>query len=170
MSSAGDEMVDSTDFAQVLNEAADIAQSVSQDLTTAHLLLALFTVENRAQLLLKERGIDEDVLLEAMTAAPREDDGLIRELRDRTREIARNCGCTEADSLHALIAATRVRCAAQELLQTVGLDLTALRNTALSYYLSGRMPRKLQLGRAAPLRPVGTRFSAAPSATVAVER
>ena len=167
-------MVDSTDFAQVLNEAADIAQSVSQDLTTAHLLLALFTVENRAQLLLKERGIDEDVLLEAMTAAPREDDGLLGELRERTREIARTCGCTEADSLHALIAATRVRCAAQELLQTVGLDLTALRNTALSYYLSGRMPRKLQLGRAAPSRPAGGRASAPPvrtsSAAVALER
>ena len=167
-------MVDSTDFAQVLIEAADIAQSVSQDLTTAHLLLALFTVENRAQLLLKERGIDEDILLDAMTAAPREDDGLLRELRERTREIARGCGCVEADSLHALIAATRVRCAAQELLLTVGLDLTTLRNTALSYYLSGRMPRKLQLGRPGPGRPGTLRPAAGAtrgsSAAVAVER
>jgi ATP-dependent Clp protease ATP-binding subunit ClpC len=167
-------MVDSTDFARVLAEAADIAQSVSQDLTTAHVLLALFTVENRAQLLLKERGIDEDVLLEAMTAAPREEDGLVRELRERTREIARSCGCAEADSLHALIASTRVRCAAQELLLTVGLDLTALRNTAFSYYLSGRMPRKLRLGRVEPFRPAGRRASPAPvaasSVTLAVER
>jgi ATP-dependent Clp protease ATP-binding subunit ClpC len=164
-------MVDSTDFAQVLAEAQDIAQSVSQDLTTVHVLLALFTVENRAQLLLHERGIDEDVLLQAMTAAPHEEDGLIRELRERTREIARSCGCAEADSLHALIATTRIRCAAQDLLLKVGLDLTSLRNTAFSYYLSGRMPRRLQLGRAAPLRPVGNRFSAAaPSGTVAVER
>lgn len=167
-------MVDSTDFAQVLAEATDIAQSVSQDLTTAHLLLALFTVENRAQLLLKERGIDEDVLLEAMTCAPREDDGLVRELRERTREIARSCGCPEADSLHALIAVTRVRCAAQDLLQTVGLDLTALRNTAFSYYLSGRMPRKLQLGRSGPARPGPARAFPAPlpvsSAAVAIER
>ena len=167
-------MVDSTDFAQVLAEAQDIAQSVSQNLTTAHVLLALFTVENRAQLLLHERGIDEDVLLQAMTAAPQEEEGLVRELRERAREIAHGCGCAEADSLHALIATTRVRCAAQELLLKVGLDLTSLRNTALSYYLSGSMPRKLRLGRAAPLRPVGTRFStsasAAPSATVALER
>src|SRR5262249_58646438 len=29
-----------------------------------------------------------------------------------------------------------------------GLDLNATRNTALSYYLSGSMPRRLQLGRA----------------------
>lgn len=145
-------MVDSTDFAQVLAEADDIANAVSQKLTSAHLLLALFTVENRAQLLLKERGIDEDTLLQAMTTAPKEQDGLVRELCERSREIAKSCGSRENDSLHMLIATTRVRCAAQELLNKVGIDLSALRNTALSYYLSGRMPRKLQLGR----QPVAT--------------
>jgi len=41
-------MADSTELAQVLHEANDIAQSVAQKLTSAHLLLALFTVENRA--------------------------------------------------------------------------------------------------------------------------
>jgi len=140
-------MIDGTDFAQVLAEADDIAISVGQKLTSAHLLLALFTVENRAQLLLKERGIDEDRLLAAMTAAPRELDGLTRELCERSREIAKNCGAVETDCLHFLIATTRVRCAAQDLLMRAGLDLTAIRNTALSYQLSGRMPRKLQLKR-----------------------
>src|SRR5262249_17594399 len=141
-------MVDSTDLAQVLAEADDIAQSVGQQLTSAHVLLALFTVENRAQLLLKERGIDEDRLLAMMTAVPQEDEQLLRELCDRSREIARGCGSRETDSLHLLIAATRVRCAAQDLLLRSGLDLNATRNTALSYYLSGSMPRRLQLGRA----------------------
>jgi len=141
-------MIDGTDFAQVLAEADDIAISVGQKLTSAHLLLALFTVENRAQLLLKERGIDEDRLLGVMTAAPRELEGLTRELCERSREIAKNCGALEADCLHFLIATTRVRCAAQDLLMRAGLDLTAIRNTALSYQLSGRMPRKLQLKRA----------------------
>ena len=42
-------MVDASDLAQVLAEADDIAQSVDQKLTTAHVLLALFTIENRAQ-------------------------------------------------------------------------------------------------------------------------
>ena len=143
-------MVDSSDFAQVLTEAEDIAQSVSQKLTSAHVVLALFTVENRAQLLLKERGIDEDRLLGVMQSTPYEADGLLRELFERAREIARQCGSAEADCLHLLIATTRVKCAAQDLLTASGLDLTVLRNTALSYYLSGRMPRKLQLGRGAP--------------------
>src|SRR5688572_13976563 len=134
-------MVDSTDLAQAMTEAEDIARSVSQKLTSAHVLLAMFTVENRAQLLLRERGIDEDLLLAVMTSAPNEPDGLVRELCDRTREIAASCGSKEADCLHMLIAATRVRCAAQDLLARAGLDLTGVRNTALSYYLSGRMPR-----------------------------
>src|SRR5713101_2763138 len=144
-------MIDGTDFAQVLAEADDIAISVGQKLTSAHLLLALFTVENRAQLLLKERGIDEDRLLGVMTAAPRELEGLTRELCERSREIAKNCGALEADCLHFLIATTRVRCAAQDLLMRAGLDLTAIRNTALSYQLSGRMPRKLQMKKAEAL-------------------
>ncbi len=160
-------MVDSSDFAQVLAEAEDIAHSVSQRLTTAHLLLASFTIENRAQMLLKERGIDEDRLLEVMSAAPVEQEGLVRELCERAREIAKSCGSREADCLHLLIATTRVRCAAHELLAKAGVELTGLRNTALSYYLSGRMPRRLQLGRdggPSPQRPVPTRSSAAPPA------
>ncbi len=143
-------MVDSSDFAQVMSEAEDIAKSVNQRLTTAHVLLAMFTVENRAALLLKERGIDEDVLLERLMSAPSEQDGLVRELREKTREIAQSCGSAEADCMHALIGITRVRCAAQDLLFKTGLDLTGLRNTALSYFTSGRMPRRLMLSRELP--------------------
>ncbi len=169
-------MVDSSDFAQVMSEGEDIAQSVHQRLTTAHVLLAMFTVENRAQLLLKERGIDEDVLLELLTQAPSEPEGLIRELRDKAREIAVSCGSTEADCLHALIGMTRVRCSAQDLLFKTGLDLTALRTTALSYFTSGRMPRRLMLQRELPPgvprsptgRPVGAPPLPVPSARTAV--
>jgi ATP-dependent Clp protease ATP-binding subunit ClpC len=166
-------MVDSTELAQVLAEAEDIARAVGQPVTSAHVLLAVFTVENRAQVVLQERGVDEDRLLEAMTQAPREDDGLVRELCARTREIAQNCGSTEADCLHMLIAATRVRCLAQDLLVKTGIDLTALRNVGLSYFLSGRMPRKLQQSRIVPgpaprplaARPVGSPPSPLPAAT-----
>ncbi len=143
-------MVDSTEFAVVLAEAEDIAQSVGQKLTTAHLLLAMYTAENKGQRLLREKGVDEDTLLEAITTAPLEVDGLVRELSEKAREIARGCGSAETDCLHVLIATTRVRCLAQELLSRVGIDLTAIRNTALSYYLGGRMPRKLIAPREVP--------------------
>ncbi|NPC84272.1 ATP-dependent Clp protease ATP-binding subunit, partial [Pyxidicoccus fallax] len=168
-------MVDSTDLAQVLHEANDIAQSVVQRLTSAHVLLALFTVENRAQLLLKERGVDEDSLLQLLTSAPTESDGVVRELREKTREIATSLGSGEADCLHLLIAVTRVRCAANELLQLAGLDLATLRTTAMAFFTSGRMPRFLQTGRAQALghrppvsRPVGAPPSPLPLSAVAV--
>jgi len=169
-------MVESTDLAQVLQEANDIARSVAQKITSAHVLLALFTVENRAQLLLKERGVDEDALLHLLTAAPAEADGHVRELREKAREIATSCGSQEADCLHLLIAVTRVRCVAQELLTQTGLDLATLRTTAVSYFVSGRMPRKLQPGRthvlgarpAVPARPLGAPPSPLPASAVAV--
>ena len=143
-------MVDSTDFAQVMSEAEDIARSVNQRLTTAHILLAMFTIENRGALLLTERGINEDVFLELLTSAPSEPEGLVKELREKSREMAVSVGSAEADCLHALIAMSRVRCAAQDLLFKTGLDLTALRNTALSYFTSGRMPRRFMLQREMP--------------------
>jgi len=168
-------MVDSTDLAQVLHEANDIAQSVAQKLTSAHLLLALFTVENRAQLLLKEKGVDEDSLLERMTAQPSEQDGLVRELCMRAREIAQNSGAREADCMHLLVAFTRLRCAASELMTKAGLHLINLGNTALSYCLDGNMPRRLQPSRGAmtmgmprPTRPLGAPPSAPPASALAV--
>ncbi len=143
-------MIDSSDLAQVMSEAHDIARSVNQPLTTAHVLLAMFTVENRAAMLLREKGIDEDRLLELLTSAPNEPEGLVRELHERAREIAKGCGSAEADCLHALIATTRLKCSAQDLLYKTGIDLTGLRNVALSYFVSGRMPRRLMLSREMP--------------------
>jgi ATP-dependent Clp protease ATP-binding subunit ClpC len=142
--SAGEPLaVDSTELAQVVAEADDIAASVGHPLTTAHLLLAAFTVPNRAQVLLRERRVDEDVLLGLMTRAPKEPEGTARELLDRARDIARGCGSSETDCGHLLIATTRMRCLALDLLARAGVDLSALRNTALSYYLGGHMPRRL---------------------------
>src|SRR5450631_924537 len=136
-------MVDSSDLGQVLAEAEDIARSVGQTLTSAHVVLALFTVDNPGARLLRERGVDEDALLGKMNGAPAESEGTLQEVRARAQDIARHCGSTEVDCLHLLIAVTRVRCAAQTLLAAVRLDLMQLRNTALSYFLSGRMPRNL---------------------------
>jgi len=162
-------MVESSDLALVLSEADDIAQSVSQKPTTAHAVLALFTVDNAGQRLLKERGVDEDRLLALLKAAPVEPDGTLRELRERAREIARACGSREADCLHLLIAVTRLRCSGHELLAGTGLDLTAVRNTALSYFLSGRMPRKLgPRDSRSPARPAPAPVSVPPRAPTTV--
>ncbi|MBE4749188.1 ATP-dependent Clp protease ATP-binding subunit [Corallococcus sp. ZKHCc1 1396] len=168
-------MVDSTDLAQVLHEAHDIARSVAQKPTSAHVLLALFTVENRAQLLLKEKGVDEDALLQLITEAPAEAGSVVNELTARARELASNSRSGEADCLHLLIAIIRKRCAASDLLARTGIDLISLSNTALSYSTSGGVPRRLQPGygqavttRAPVSRPVGAPPSPLPFSTLAL--
>ena len=151
-------VIESMELAQVLAEAEDIATSVNQKLTSAHQLLAFFTVPNRAEILLKERGIDEDKILGIMSGKPREPEGVERELRDRARDVAASVNASEVDCLHLLIAMSRVRsAAAHQLLSACGLQLTSLRNVALSYF-TARMPRRLK-----ELQPVTVR-PAAPAA------
>ncbi|BDG01641.1 AAA family ATPase [Anaeromyxobacter oryzae] len=137
-------VIESMELLQVLAEAEDIARSVNQKLTSAHQLLAFFTVPNRAEVLLKDRGIDEDRILQAMTGAPKEPEGVERDLRERARGVAEGVGADEVDCLHLLIAMSRVRsAAAHQLLGACGLQLASLRNIALSYF-TARMPRRLQ--------------------------
>jgi ATP-dependent Clp protease ATP-binding subunit ClpC len=138
------QVIDSMELAQVLAEAEDIARNVNQKLTSAHQLLALFTVPNRAEMLLRERGVDEDRILLALTGAPREPEGVERDLRERAREVAAGVGAEEVDCLHLLIAMSRVRqSCAYQLLGDCGLPLASLRNVALSYF-TARMPRRLR--------------------------
>ncbi len=153
-------VIDSMELAQVLAEAEDIARNVNQRLTSAHQLLAFFTVPNRAEMLLKERGVDEDRILLAMTSEPEEPEGIERDLRDRARDVAEGLGVEEADCLHLLIAMSRVRgAAAHRLLVSCGVPISTLRNVALSYFTAG-MPRRLQR-----VQPVKAGPAAAPPPT-----
>ena len=84
-------VIESMELVQVLSEAEDISRSVNQKLTSAHQLLAFFTVPNRAELLLRDRGIDEDKVLAAITAAPTEPEGTERdpEIKPVVRNVHR---------------------------------------------------------------------------------
>src|SRR6266851_36364 len=63
---------DSAELAQIAAEAKDIAKNVGEQPSTAHLLLATFTVPGAADVLLRERGCGEDqVLAELAAVAPR---------------------------------------------------------------------------------------------------
>jgi ATP-dependent Clp protease ATP-binding subunit ClpC len=163
-------VIESMELVQVLAEAEDIARSVNQKLTSAHQLLAFFTVPNRAELLLRDRGIDEDKILASMSEKPREPEGIERDLRDRAREVAAGVGAGEVDCLHLLIAMSRVRAsAAHQLLGSCGLHVASLRNVALSYF-TARMPRRLQhfapqpAKVGSPLRPRPATSRSAPEA------
>ncbi|MHB1844211.1 MAG: AAA family ATPase [Deltaproteobacteria bacterium] len=161
---------DASDLAQLYAEAIDIAQNVRQPVTTAHCLLALFTFQNRAELLLRERGVDEDVVLASLAGTPKEAPEVQRSLPEKARELAVRVGSREADCLHLLIALTGMKNAlAYDLLERSGVPISQLRNTALSYYTSG-MPRRLQNVRppARPRPPAYSEASVAPASSASL--
>src|SRR6185436_7193196 len=161
---------DSAELVQIAAEARDIARNVGQPPGTQHLLLATFTVPGPADALLRERGCDEDRVLQELSkgAKPEETAEAFSLALDRARQLASDCGHSEAGGLHLLVALTRLtRSSAAQLLERA-LDLATLRTTALGY-LTGAIPRRregaaiLQTPRAAVVtRNVATQPSAAP--------
>ena len=69
-------------------EAEDIAVSTDHPLSSAHLLLALFSFPNTAQVLLNERHLTEEHILDAIRAFEDEPRRTVDKLRSRSREIA----------------------------------------------------------------------------------
>lgn len=157
----------STELSRAIREAEDIARSSGQSLSTAHLLLALFTFPNRAQLLLKERHIDEDVVLAHMLELPSEPAHAFKRLKERALELAEGSGSREADCLHLLVALLRVReSLAYELLSRTGVSLTSLRNVVVSY-VTNQLPRRfLHVQRAEPFMPSEITLARNPSSDV----
>lgn len=134
-------------LARVFEEARDISQSIGQSTSSVHLLLAFFTVPNSAEILLKERHVDEDIILEVLRKGEREDPAVVRELRAHAERVARMAGSSKIEPLHLLVAMTRGRkTMARTLLARTDIDLAAMRNTAMSY-LTGSLPRRYQNAR-----------------------
>ena len=99
--------------------------------------------------------IDEDRILAAMTGKPKEAEGVLRDLRERSREVAESVGAEEVDCLHLLIAMGTSASAAHQLLGACGLQLSTLRNVALSYFTASATPASRAAARAgAPAQPI----------------
>jgi len=143
---------DSPELSRIAAEALDIAKSAGQAPTTAHLLLATFTVPGAADLLLRERGCDEDRVLDELSRArPPEAPELFAQALERARQLADDCASPSAEGLHLVVALARLsRSAAAALLDRL-VNLASLRTTALGY-LTGSVPRR----RAAQEVRVGT--------------
>src|SRR6266566_8230617 len=94
---------DSPELSRIAAEALDIAKSAGQPPTTTHLLLATFTVPGAADVLLRERGCDEDRVLAELAAAgstPQEPPDFFAQALDRARQLADDCGSEQAEGLH----------------------------------------------------------------------
>src|SRR5262245_39594689 len=91
-------------LARVFHEADEIARATGARTTTAHLLLALFTVKNRAERLLRDRGIDEDKVLDLLPKDGREGKHVFSQITERAAQVAAGCGSREIGCLHLLVA------------------------------------------------------------------
>ncbi|MCA1826684.1 MAG: ATP-dependent Clp protease ATP-binding subunit [Myxococcales bacterium] len=148
---------DSAELAQIAAEAQDIAKNVGQPAGTAHLLLATFTVQGAADVLLRERGFDEDKILAELAAAgnaPQEPPDFFAQALDRARQLADDCGSEQAEGLHLLVALTRLsRSAAAALLEKTAAPVASLRTIALGYLTGPMVRRKVEPGLPPPPTP-----------------
>src|SRR5438270_9544193 len=161
--------LDSAELSQIAAEAQDIAKSVGQPPRTHHLLLATFTVPGPADVLLRERGCDEDRVLAELASlgkAPEEPSASFADALERARQLALDCGNAQAGGLHLLIALTRLsRSTAASLLERTAGPIATLRTTALGY-LTGAIPRRRDVALSAAQTPkaaVVTRQAPQPS-------
>src|SRR6266849_6522942 len=133
---------DSPELSRIAAEALDIAKSAGQAPTTAHLLLATFTVPGAADVLLRERGCDEDRVLDELSRArPPEAPELFAQALERARQLADDCASPSAEGLHLLVALARLSRSAAAVVLDRLVNLASLRTTALGY-LTGSVPRR----------------------------
>ena len=119
-----------------------MAESQDKPLGTIHLLLAFFVLPNSAELLLKERHIDEEMLLDNIGNPFDEPQDAVGDILARAGEISGYGVMRDISALHLLVAITRSHeSVAFRALKSTGINLPALRNTALSY-ISGDMPKR----------------------------
>jgi len=138
-------MKDGAEFGRLWTAAAERAKAAGRSPGSLDVLAGILKLDGAAARLLREHGVDGRAVEGAPPAAT-DESTLLVELKERARETARGLGAGEVDGLHVLLALTRARCAAQGLLTARGMDLAAFRNKALSYLVSGRMPRRLRAG------------------------
>jgi ATP-dependent Clp protease ATP-binding subunit ClpC len=132
----------SIELTQVLDEAKDIAEQSGRTLSSGHVLLALFTVTNRAQALLQGRDISEDQLLDHLIGMEGEPVDTIAVINSKTAKIAKNCDSDVIGTVHLLAGLCRVnRSQAFRALETMGVDPHSMRTNAIRQLTGGARKR-----------------------------
>jgi ATP-dependent Clp protease ATP-binding subunit ClpC len=134
--------VESREFARIVSEARAIAEETNQPPSSTHLLLGLFAATTPAELVLKSKRIDEDLLLSKTADLPVDGAEVFGSLLDKARETAQGTASADVRALHVLLAIARQKgCAANELLTRAGVSTAELAREVLSYAV-GPLPRR----------------------------
>jgi ATP-dependent Clp protease ATP-binding subunit ClpC len=136
----------SRELGSLLAQARDISRKTGHPLSSAHVLLAMFTVPNGAAVFLKDREITVDKLLTALTEYPEEPAEILQRVHERGQRIAQGSGAEEFSSLHLLAAIVREKLSlAYRLLDECGGNIGAIRASVMSYATASRpLPRRFQ--------------------------
>ena len=92
-------------------EAHRLSKEAGHALTSLHLLLAIFsegTRPNQAYSVLREEGVALDELLARLRKRPREREAAVKAILDRCQDMAKLTNSSMVNSLHLLLAMTRV--------------------------------------------------------------
>jgi ATP-dependent Clp protease ATP-binding subunit ClpC len=135
----------STELLAVLDESRDIADSLQHPLSSAHLLLCLFTNRNQASLFLRQQNITGDRLLEGLHTRPTERHDMWDRIMRRAGEVAELHEADGITSLHVLVAlCSFTESAAYQLMRAQLIDIARIRSTALQH-LQGHTPDAVQV-------------------------
>jgi ATP-dependent Clp protease ATP-binding subunit ClpC len=134
----------SRELSAVLDEAKDISDRVGQVLSSAHVLLALFTVPNRAAVFLEDRDITVECLLDRLDRVASESPAVLQRIHNRGERIANGSRADSVSSLHLLAALVRESAShAVQLLEDAGANVSAIRASVMSYATgSTPLPRR----------------------------
>ncbi|GMV44274.1 MAG: hypothetical protein AMXMBFR64_59900 [Myxococcales bacterium] len=125
----------SLEVKRIFSEAEDMAMSIRKPLHSGWLLLALYTVPNKAHQVLADRGLDEDVLSDALRQlkGPQEATDTFARLRMKMQQIADGAGASLCSSMHLLISLCRISgTIAYRMIQKAGVDPAMIRTAALA--------------------------------------
>ena len=118
---------------RVYDQARDISVQSGQPFSTAHILLALFVVPNRAESLLFEHGINEELLLASLVNGETEAGHLCITVQGRAAAFSDSTDSRVVTCLHLLAALTELpESVAYRLLTRCGLAPALVRARCLS--------------------------------------
>ena len=124
----------SNDLTSVVDESRDVADQLGHDLTSAHLLLCIFMVENQASEFLSDHSVTADRLLTLVRRQPKESPDAWAAIMQRAHDTALVTGAPYVGSLHVLIAlCSIVDSQAYALISALDLDMGTVRARALSH-------------------------------------
>lgn len=136
----------SSELGAVLDDAQERAERASQPPSSAHLLLALISVPNRAAVFLEDRDITVGRIEEKSDASHAEAPMILKRIYARGERIATGSRAEAVGSLHILAALVRESSSlAVSLLKDNGVNVSAIRASVMSYATgSTPLPRRLR--------------------------